>query len=581
MKTIEGNALCGIRVAFAVVAACAFANAMAAESVVKASQFGWNGEDDTAALQKALDSGAKKVVIDRQKGDWVTRPLFVKKPNFEIVLEDGVTVRAKKGEYHNIVDSLIKIGKGADNVTLRGDNFSLTMSHSDGSVTSYIVGGRELLARPLRWNFWRPPTENDLVDRNGARAWQGLDNLQATVMSDSVNRRGKGAEVLMNMVLRAPGGQTMRLKQLVEVNADGRMQISCLVSPDGHFRTLPKIGLQFGLDTMFTGCTFYGNIHETYPDRRTARRVSRWYKSLAELAAPQYVVPQEQGNREARWVRFNGRSQSGDGDIHLTVISPQGQDGLNFSVRRWNDSTLTAARRWCGLAPDPYYTVSIDHLQAGLGTATCGPGVDKRHTISGDSTYSYRFIFDPVLLSDGTPFEGFGEHPSMQAMPKAVDEGLLAATAIVANREPAQQYSAGFPRLLSDGRRAVPGDYTSGWAGFDSPDTVELVLMLADEGRLTSVTASTCHSPNDWVLAPLTVEAQFSSDGHHWSKPQELTHSEDISPTTTTHVAYTLALKNKKAHYVRLRFICSERLPVWHPHAGQPSWLMIDEITVR
>ena len=110
----------------------AAAGAFAAEESVKASKFGWNGVDDTEALQKALDSGAKKVVIDRQAGDWVTRPLFVKKSNFEIVLEDGVTVRAKKGEYHNIVDSLIKIGKGADNVTLRGEGKArLVMNKAD------------------------------------------------------------------------------------------------------------------------------------------------------------------------------------------------------------------------------------------------------------------------------------------------------------------------------------------------------------------------------------------------------------------------------------------------------------------
>ena len=34
--------------------------------VVTASSFGWNAEDATKCLQAALDSGAKKVIVDRK-----------------------------------------------------------------------------------------------------------------------------------------------------------------------------------------------------------------------------------------------------------------------------------------------------------------------------------------------------------------------------------------------------------------------------------------------------------------------------------------------------------------------------------
>ena len=41
---------------------------------VNASSFGWNAEDATAILQKAFDSGVRKLVIDKQAGDWIVRP---------------------------------------------------------------------------------------------------------------------------------------------------------------------------------------------------------------------------------------------------------------------------------------------------------------------------------------------------------------------------------------------------------------------------------------------------------------------------------------------------------------------------
>ena len=471
----------------------------------------------------------------------------------------------------------VKVIYGGHNVTLQGTDFSIEIDRTDGSITSYKYDGSELLARPLRWNFWRPPTENDRVDRNGAPAWQGLDMLSAEMLSDNAEKVGTGAEVQMNMRLETPDGQYIYLKQIVEVSEEGRMQLSSTVAPCGQFRTLPKLGLQFGLDTAFTGCMFYGNINETYPDRRAASRVSRWYKEMDEISAPQYVVPQEQGNREAQWVRFSG------GNRHLTVISPQGQQSLNFSVRRWSDSKLTAARRWCDITPDPYYTVSIDYRQAGLGTATCGPGVAQRHTISGDSTYSYRFIFDPVNVANGMQYEGFAEHRDIRQMPKVRGDERLPVAAIVASREPSREYSEGFPAVLHDGKRAVPGDYSTGWVGFSAPDTVDLVLMLGSQERLGSVSASVCHSPGDWVMAPEKVLVQCSNDGVKWSTASEVPAKQpaNLANDAKARVVYSTSLGNSKARFVRLRFICNKMLPQWHPYSGHPSWLMLDEVTVK
>lgn len=88
---------------------------------IKASSFGWNAEDATACLQKAIDAGATKLVVDRQAGDWIVRPIFVRsKANLEIVVADGVTVRAKSGEFHHINDCLFKF-TCCTNVVLRGE----------------------------------------------------------------------------------------------------------------------------------------------------------------------------------------------------------------------------------------------------------------------------------------------------------------------------------------------------------------------------------------------------------------------------------------------------------------------------
>ena len=478
----------------------------------------------------------------------------------------------------------VQVTKRRGEVVLTGDLFEVHISLADGSLVSYRYEGKELLARPLRWNFWRPPTENDLADPLGARAWQGLDRLEARLLSVATGKN----EVQMLLLLKGPDGSAFRLKQVVEADGTGALQLGYLLVPDGQFRTLPKMGVQLALDTAYGGCRFQGNLYETYPDRCMAVRQGCWYKEMAALAAPQYVVPQEQGNRWASWVRFI----RGDGP-DLTVVSPDG-DGpaavLNFSVRQYADSTLSAARRWRGLRPDPFYTVSLDHRVAPLGTATCGPGVAERHTLSGDSVYAYRFVLlpgdEPTERLRATAAAHFRRHRDMEDLSSMYEEvgSALEIAEVECSRRPAAQYSEGFPQELIDGRRAVAGDYKHGWAGFDAPDTVEFLLTLERYATLGEIAVGACHSPGDWVVMPLEVQAQWSIDGRKWSGWQGLQLQNPPADlyTSSSRLTYTLAPRRAKAiNFVRLRFVCRQSLPAWHPFAGQPSWLMVDEIILR
>ena len=128
---------------------------------VRASEFGWSSEDSTDALQAAIDSGAERVVVDRQEGDWFVRPISLRRSNQEVVVADGVTVRAKKGEFRALNDSLISIPRGVSNVTLRGEGrATLAMRKADYRNRAlyassqwrhavFIFGAKNVLVRDL------------------------------------------------------------------------------------------------------------------------------------------------------------------------------------------------------------------------------------------------------------------------------------------------------------------------------------------------------------------------------------------------------------------------------------------------
>ena len=88
MKTLNFIFLC-----LAAIIALSESSVVYSEDAVVASAFGYNSLDATDCLQGAIDSGAKKVIVDKQEGRWIVRPISLRS-DLELVLEEGEIGRA-------------------------------------------------------------------------------------------------------------------------------------------------------------------------------------------------------------------------------------------------------------------------------------------------------------------------------------------------------------------------------------------------------------------------------------------------------------------------------------------------------
>ncbi|MCC6857978.1 MAG: right-handed parallel beta-helix repeat-containing protein, partial [Bryobacterales bacterium] len=104
-------------------------------SEANAAWWGFREDDATEALQAAIDSGAKRVVVPFQHAPWTVRPIRLK-GNQEIVFEPGVLVLAKRGEFKGRGDSLFTAA-GVSNLTVRGYGATLRMRKKDYQSGAY------------------------------------------------------------------------------------------------------------------------------------------------------------------------------------------------------------------------------------------------------------------------------------------------------------------------------------------------------------------------------------------------------------------------------------------------------------
>ena len=97
---------------------------------VKVTNFAPKKENATEAIRKAVESGASKIIFDNPGFEYLTEPVMLKSDQ-EIILEDGVCVRAMPGKFHGLGDSLFTC-KGLKNVILRGNGkATLRMNKKD------------------------------------------------------------------------------------------------------------------------------------------------------------------------------------------------------------------------------------------------------------------------------------------------------------------------------------------------------------------------------------------------------------------------------------------------------------------
>jgi len=95
----------------------------------RASWWGFNPEDSTKALQSAIDSGAKRVIVESMGAPWIVTPIKLASDQ-EVVFGKGAVVEAKKGEFKGTNDSLLNIILKR-NVTLVGYGAVLRMQRKD------------------------------------------------------------------------------------------------------------------------------------------------------------------------------------------------------------------------------------------------------------------------------------------------------------------------------------------------------------------------------------------------------------------------------------------------------------------
>lgn len=141
-------------------------------------------------------------------------------------------------------------------------------------------------------------------------------------------------------------------------------------------------------------------------------------------------------------------------------------------------------------------------------------------------------------------------------------------------------YTFSCPDLLTDGLVGA-GPYNSGdFAGWYNQPFAAIIDM--GDAEYSEVTLSTIVFKYDWVLNARNFSVHASQDGENFTELARMDiRSEGQMDEGNGCKDYTLKFEPTDAKYLKVIAECYTELPAWHPGAGKPGFLFIDEIIVK
>jgi beta-galactosidase len=274
-----------------------------------------------------------------------------------------------------VTESVREIGIG-------GRRFALEFDKSSGTISSWRWEKESLLLRGPLLNVWRAPTDNDEGggDWNpaGARKWRaaGLDHLAHEVRDVEVRALRNGVvRVGVQSRVAAPGAaRGFDCACVYLIHGSGDVVVKTTVKPFGELPPLPRIGLTMTLRGDLDAFTWLGRgPHENYCDRNEGAPIGLYSTRVAEQYVP-YIMPQENGNKtDVRWAALT--SEEGFG--LLAVGAPV----FEASAQHYTAEDFEAAQHTCELKKRNAVILNLDHRQAGVGGASCGPATRPEYQV--------------------------------------------------------------------------------------------------------------------------------------------------------------------------------------------------------
>ena len=276
----------------------------------------------------------------------------------------------------------LRVRETSRQIILEGASFRYAYNKYTAAFDEMVFCQRTLLKRPMRWNIWRAPTDND---RNVAQKWEEklYRNAEARGYDTVLIEGTDGWTLETTFSISAPHlPPVVRGKVAWQIGNNGEIRMCCDARRRAEDPFLPRFGLRLFLPKDMQQISYFGyGPFESYIDKHRAS-FRHLYQATVEALHEDYLKPQENGSH---W----GCSMvcAGNGDIALQVTG----SGFSFSASQYPQEELADRKHNFELIKADAAILCVDGYQSGVGSNSCGPELLKEYQIPEEMHFDCTF----------------------------------------------------------------------------------------------------------------------------------------------------------------------------------------------
>lgn len=298
-----------------------------------------------------------------------------------LVREEPYTVEVPTGE------GTVEIEDLGRSIVLSSPDFRYEFNCRTGLFSEMVCHNRNLLTRPMEWNLFRAPTDND---QNVKAEWiiSGYDRISTRVYESEVTAGENGSAVITCKlgIAAAAMARFVTVTAQWTVQPSGAVHCSLDCDRDTRFPWLPRFGVRMFLPRAFSSVEYYGyGPFESYLDKHQASTLGVYATTVAENFE-NYLKPQE--NSSHMGCRFVTLS---DGGTSLTAASAQ---PFSFNASEYTQEELTEKKHAYELQKCGETVFCLDYKMSGVGSNSCGPQLLPQYRLAEEH---FNFTFDLIV----------------------------------------------------------------------------------------------------------------------------------------------------------------------------------------
>ena len=281
----------------------------------------------------------------------------------------------------------VELEETGDAVVLTGEKFRYVFNKHTGLFDSLVWQNRNYLEKPMGWNLYRAPTDNDQYIRH---QWElaGYHRPTVKVYGTQVSRlENGGACVTCQLSIAAlTVSPFLRVEAQWAIDAQGRIDASLDCRRDGRFPWLPRFGVRLFMPRDFASVEYFGyGPYESYQDKHQASHLGV-YAQAVDAMHEDYLKPQENSSHwGCRYVTLT------DGAYSLTASS---ETPFSMNVSPYTQEELAEKKHNYELTKCGQTVVCLDYKMSGVGSNSCGPELLPQYRLE-EEEFAFRFTLMP------------------------------------------------------------------------------------------------------------------------------------------------------------------------------------------